>query len=112
MTLLVAYWPQKPGGRVYLLERGSYSQHDFDGPPSKFIASIRTALGHDVDVWYSDTPAPAADSITAPYDQSDRPRVNASLGGRTIAMNWIQGSDDSFTVDGHIEVPSGSAEPQ
>jgi hypothetical protein len=101
---IVVYWPQKPGGRVYIRSADWYSEHHFEGSPRVFRDTVRATLGRDVDVWFGDEAAPPPQAISVLADQHGRPRITVAEANGVVSFNWIQSTEDSFSIGSQIRL--------
>ncbi|MCC8979716.1 hypothetical protein [Bradyrhizobium acaciae] len=86
---LAIYYRQIPGGLILIREAQGYKLQEFDGIPAEFRAKASDVVGKPVEVWFSDVPLGALESLTILRDEHGKPAGAMAKSGGDFAFTVL-----------------------
>lgn len=86
---VIVYWLQQPGGMVFIREANGYECNSFNGRPNEFISCASAATGKKIELWFSELPASAPQSITVVRDENGHPSIAIAKHGDSFSFSVL-----------------------
>jgi hypothetical protein len=86
---LVVYWPQLPGGYLFVRDRTAIAQKKIPGSPSEFKEAALRILGRPVDIWFGDKALGRADSVTVVTGDDGKPAMAIGRRGNNLSFSVL-----------------------
>lgn len=107
-TGLVTYWLQSRRGTIFRRNQGGHERLEIMGAPSEFRRAVAAEIGQEIDIWFKDPFKAPATPIAVLVDEVGRPRINVLRHDNSVALTWVQSSEESFSVEATIPFPRPS----
>jgi hypothetical protein len=72
---LAVYWPQLPGGYLFVGNGSAFKKIKIAGSPSEFKEAALRILGKPVEIWFGDKPLGRPDSVTVVTGEDGKPAM-------------------------------------
>lgn len=86
---LVVYWPQLPGGYLFVRTGTAFEKIKITGSPSEFKEAALRTLGKPVEIWFGDKPLGRPDSVTVVTGDDGKPAMTIARRGNNLSFSVL-----------------------
>jgi hypothetical protein len=86
---LIIYWPQLPGGYLFVRRNTGLDQVKILGSPTEFKRTAAQVTGKPIEIFIGDAPLGRPESITITHDKDGKPSMAIARRGHTLSFSVL-----------------------